>query len=145
MLYLQGPAAGTSYHVVFHTSDGVTWKPVLQNGGLDPGNPRPGVYASNESYPGPLTVTGPNSLAFVGWCPNCGNSVDLLRTSDGGKTWDRIQVAAPDKGGEPQGASFVDADHGWILLTVRTDKGPAPAVAKVIGSTVTISSQQTVP
>jgi len=141
-LVIEGVAAGTEYHGLFHTTDGATWRLVLQNGGLGQSS---GVYDSKDPYPGQMVVTGPNGLAFVTWCPACGNSVALLRTSDGGKTWDSIQVASPDKGGQPIGVSFVDPDHGWILLTVRTDKGAAPAVAKVVGSTVTISSQTTVP
>src|SRR5204862_3054578 len=114
-LVLEGVAAGTQYHGVFHTTDGSTWRLVLQNGGLSLGQ-SPDAYASKDPYAGPLTLTGANSAAFVTWCPACGNSVSLLRTSDGGKTWDRLQLAAPNKGGEPHGASFIDPDHGWILL-----------------------------
>ena len=83
-------------------------------------------------------MSGPKSAGFVAWCPAC-NSVSLLRTTDGGTSWNRLEVAGQDKGGDPTGASFVDPDHGWVLFTAQTDAGPKTAVAIIAGSEVTIS------
>ena len=140
VLLTDGGAAGHVAYVVFRTSDGTTWKPVLQEAGTSPVGSQEGAYASMDPYPGTFTVTGPNTAAFVTWCPPCGNSVSLLRTDDSGKVLGRLDVAAPDKGGEPLGVTFTDPNHGWILLMVQTNEGPGVAVAKIEGSSVVVST-----
>jgi photosystem II stability/assembly factor-like uncharacterized protein len=138
VLLTDGGAAGHLPYALFHTSDGTTWQPVLQEAGTSPLGQQAGVYASQDPYPGAFTVSGPKSAGFVAWCPAC-NSVSLLRTTDGGTSWNRLEVAGQDKGGDPTGASFVDPDHGWVLFTAQTDAGPKTAVAIIAGSEVTIS------
>jgi photosystem II stability/assembly factor-like uncharacterized protein len=138
VLLTDGGAAGHLPYALFHTDDGTTWRPVLQEAGTSPLGQKDGVYASQDPYPGTFTVSGPKSAAFVTWCPAC-NSVSLLRTSDGGTSWARLEVAGPDKGGDPTGTSFVDPDHGWVLFTAQTDAGPKPALAIIVGSEVTIT------
>jgi photosystem II stability/assembly factor-like uncharacterized protein len=145
VLLTDGGAAGHQAHVLFHTTDGTLWRPVLQEAGTSPVGQRDDVFASPDPYPGQMTVTGPNSLAFVGWCPACGNSVDLFRTDDAGTVLGRLELAAPDHGGTPQGVSFVDPNHGFVLLSVRTDKGDEAAVIAISGEEITVWSQKTVP
>jgi photosystem II stability/assembly factor-like uncharacterized protein len=145
LLLTDGGAAGHVAHVLFHTGDGTTWQPVLQESGTNPLGQRADVFESPDPYPGQMAVTGPNGLAFVGWCPACGNSVDLFRTEDGGKLLAQLELAAPDHGGTPQGVSFVDPNHGFVLLSVRTDKGDEAAVVAISGEEITVWSNKTVP
>jgi photosystem II stability/assembly factor-like uncharacterized protein len=122
VLLRDGGAAGHLAHVLFHTADaGATWTPVLQEAGTMPLGQGSDVYASDDPYPGPMSVTGaePGGLALVTWCPACGNIVWLQRTGDGGKTWERHFVVSGSEGGVPEGVSFIDPDHGWLLLTVK--------------------------
>jgi photosystem II stability/assembly factor-like uncharacterized protein len=140
VLLTDGGAAGHLAYVVFHTSDATTWHPVAQEAGTSPVGQRDDVYASQDPYPGQITPLGPNGAAFVTWCPACGNSVSLIKTTDSGKVSATLELAAPDKGGEPQGVSFSDPDHGWVLLTVRTDSSPQAAVVRIVGSEVTVST-----
>jgi len=54
----------------------------------------------------------------------CVSSQGLLRSADGGKTWDWLE---PPYGGLPRAAHFLDADRGWIAgdggEVHRTDDG----------------------
>jgi photosystem II stability/assembly factor-like uncharacterized protein len=140
VLLTDGGAAGHLAYVVFHTSDAATWQPVAQEAGTSPVGQRDDVYASQDPYPGQITPFGPNGAAFVTWCPACGNSVSLIKTADHGQVSATLELAAPDKGGEPRGVSFSDPDHGWVLLTVRTDSGPEAEVVTIVGSDVTVST-----
>jgi photosystem II stability/assembly factor-like uncharacterized protein len=139
LLLTDGGAAGHLAYVVFHTGDGMTWRPVAQEAGTSPLGQRDDVYGSKDPYPGQITPFGPNGAAFVTWCPACGNSVSLIKTGDD-KVSATFDLAAPDEGGEPQGVSFTDPDHGWVLLTVRTDGGTRAALIRIAGTNITVST-----
>jgi photosystem II stability/assembly factor-like uncharacterized protein len=142
VLLSDGGAAGHLAHAVFHSGDGgKSWQAVLQDEFTSPlGADQAGVYASSDPYPGPLAAAGAGSLVFVTWCPACGSgSISALRTTDGGATWERVDVAGPDGGGDPSGSSFVDPLRGWIVFTSQASGSPKTTVAVITWPKVTLS------
>jgi photosystem II stability/assembly factor-like uncharacterized protein len=135
-----GGAAGHLAHALFHSGDaGISWQAVLQDEFTSPlGADRTGIYASSDPYPGPLATAGSGSLVFVTWCPACG-SISAVQTTDGGATWERVEVAGQDQGGEPSGSSFVDPGNGWIVFTSQASGSPKTTVARVAWPKVTLS------
>ena len=58
---------------------------------------------------------------------------DVLKTSDGGRTWARVANGCPARFGPPIAISFVDLRHGWIACNETYGAG---AAAKGIAETV---------
>jgi photosystem II stability/assembly factor-like uncharacterized protein len=106
---LAGNPKDLSESTLFHTTDGgINW----------------------TSTPAPF---GMGRLQFLdeqnGWAManfNCGAGscgVDIFKTTDGGKSWDRVSTASPDNntqlnvlpfGGDKNGMTFLDMQHGWV-------------------------------
>jgi photosystem II stability/assembly factor-like uncharacterized protein len=114
LLHTDGGAAGHLPYALFSTPDGGSWSPVLQEAGTRPLGQVAGAFDAQDPYPGPLFGFEDGKALFVGWCPACGNSVAAYSTSDRGATWDRTVVV--DSGAVPVGMSFVDREHGWLLV-----------------------------
>lgn len=54
-------------------------------------------------------------------------SVTVFRTADGARSWQRAIFSGPS--GSPAQMTFVDAEHGWLVMQAMTPEGIAGAVA----------------
>jgi photosystem II stability/assembly factor-like uncharacterized protein len=111
-------AAGHTAFVVFR-SDGETNTAVLQEAGTHPMGSDQGIAEAANPQPGPVVAFDESAAAVVTWCPPCGGdlaSVSFERTDDAGVTWAHPDVFGSNVPAEPLGTSFVDPDHGWVLV-----------------------------
>jgi photosystem II stability/assembly factor-like uncharacterized protein len=122
VLGTDGGAAGHLPYVLFSAKAGPKVTPVLQEAGTRPMGTAKGIVDAQDPYPGPFVAFDARNALFVGWCPACGNSMALYATTDGGKRWERAELAS--QGASPLGMSFADRDHGWILFQKVGSKGP---------------------
>jgi photosystem II stability/assembly factor-like uncharacterized protein len=75
--------------------------------------------AASNPYPGPLSAPDAQNARFITWCPACGGElpfVSLETTQDRGANWSNSMILDSKEPAEPLGISFVDRDHGWVLL-----------------------------
>jgi photosystem II stability/assembly factor-like uncharacterized protein len=106
-------------YVVFHTTDGTGFTPVMDEGYFSVDYPTIHLNNNNQNIgiqPGPFTVHGDEEAFFTGW-----GAVQLLltRTVDDGKSFAGTDIGAhidtlPDSS-TPVGISFADATHGWLV------------------------------
>jgi photosystem II stability/assembly factor-like uncharacterized protein len=67
---------------------------------------------------------------FLGQCPACNpQHVTVLRTRDGGASWDRRVV----NGFFPTGLAFADPDHGWMTTLVEASRRRSAILATTDG------------
>lgn len=66
-----------------------------------------------------------SSVASIATPQADGTSTQVLHTIDGGQTWQRAIIPMPF----PRQISFVDAQHGWLLASVRPLGGAAESVS----------------
>ena len=52
---------------------------------------------------------------------------DILRTTDGGKTWKAVTPPEPNRAGRPAVASFLDATHAWVNYAQLPSSTPPTA------------------
>lgn len=59
------------------------------------------------------------------WSPGrqLSKSAIVLRTSDGGRTWVRTEIAAREQAPYPKAITFIDAEHGWLVLSYGAAAG----------------------
>lgn len=106
-------------YVVFHTTDGAGFIPVMDEGYFSVDYPTIHLDNNNQNIGiqlGPFTVYGDQDAFFTGW-----GAVQLLltRTVDNGKSFTSTDIGAhidtlPDYG-STFGISFTDATHGWLV------------------------------
>lgn len=100
-----------SEHGVLRTMDGgLQWKNVTPADAM----------ITRESIANFLTVP----LAWIATPQGNGTTSQIVRTVDGGQTWQQSTVPAV----ELRQMTFVDAQHGWILAGWGTEGGAAEAV-----------------
>ncbi len=91
------------------------------NGGLQWKNVTPqNIQLTRESIAEFLTA----SLAWVATPQANGTMAQVLRTADGGQTWQQSTIQAAFL----KQITFIDSLHGWILSGWGTKEGPAEAV-----------------
>jgi len=124
-------------YVVFHSTNGAAFAPVLAEGYF--ASLYPSVHllgdANLGAQPGPFTVSGGQAAFFVGWYPE---QLQLTVTLDNGRTFVKYPVGRPAGPSEPDffspmGISFADTTHGWLVGSSRVGatgggKGPRPGV-----------------
>jgi photosystem II stability/assembly factor-like uncharacterized protein len=113
-LHMIDPTTGwaLSEHEILRTADGgLHWKNVTPAG----------ATITRESVASFLTA----SLAWVATPQANGTTSQIVRTADSGQTWQQSTVPMVYL----KQMTFVDAQHGWILVGWNTGGGPAEAVA----------------
>ena len=142
-LLVYGGDAGMSQmaYVVFHTTDGTGFTPVMYEGYFSGAYPT--IHLDNNqnigAQPGTFTVWGGQAAFFTGWYPD---QLLLTRTLDNGQSFARSDIGKADDTSvpdffSPMGISSADATHGWLvgsrksrgILLYTTDGGtfkPAP-------------------
>ena len=101
-----------SEHAVLSTTDGgLQWKNVTP----------PNIQLTRESIADFLTA----SLAWVATPQTNGTTAQVLRTTDGGQTWQQSTIQATFL----KQITFIDSQHGWILSSWSATGGPAEAVS----------------
>lgn len=126
-LFIGGSGMSQTSYSVYHTSDGIDWRPVV-NGATAGGGPGPGdaahaptgplVPGGLGSSPGPLVATADNAAYMVGECSACGAGMsDIVQTTDGGRHW-TSPVTIADVQGLPTLAdlSFPTPTTGWLAI-----------------------------
>jgi photosystem II stability/assembly factor-like uncharacterized protein len=115
-----GAGAGHVAWALFRTVEGGPQaEPVLQDTFTHPVGQGGGVPEASNPQPGQLAILDGLTARVITWCPPCGGDapyVSLERTDDGGATWIDPTVVDATHPGEPLGISFLDPDHGWVLL-----------------------------
>jgi photosystem II stability/assembly factor-like uncharacterized protein len=136
-LLVYGGDAGMSQmaYVVFHTTDGTGFTPVMYEGYFSGDYPtiHPASSQNAGAQPGKFTVWGTKAAFFTGWYPD---QLLLTRTVDNGKTFTSSDIGKPDDTTvpdffSPMGISFADDTHGWLagsqkgrgILLYTTDGG----------------------
>jgi hypothetical protein len=123
-------AAGHTAFVVFRV-DGSGAAPVLQEAGTHPMGTDQAIPEAANPQPGPVVAFDGSAAAIVTSCPPCGGdlpSVSFEDTADGGVTWGHATVVGSNPPGTPLGVTFVDADHGWALLSTPGGGGSSTTV-----------------
>jgi|GEM_PF-5092346 len=104
--------------------DGGRWKVVM-----DPSESGFNRTSALDAQTGAFGATGKGHGWWLGSCPQCQpERVSLTTTSDAGAAFQRriIESSGPSLSGlVPDGVSFIDARHGWVLLT-DTPQGRSP-------------------
>jgi|SRR6266542_5948464 len=120
VLVTDGGAAGHIAYAMFRIAGGDSQaQPILQDSYTHPLGQGRDIPESSNPYPGPLTAIDGQIARLLTWCPACGGdmpSVSLERTEDGGATWTDPTVVDSSPPREPLGISFLDTEHGWVLL-----------------------------
>lgn len=120
-LLVYGGDAGMSQmaYVVFHTTDGSGFTPLMYEGYFS--GDYPTIHLDNSAnigaQPGPFTVSGDKSAFFVGWYPD---QLQLTRTVDNGRSFTRFDIGKGDDTTvpdffSPMGVGFADTTHGWLV------------------------------
>jgi photosystem II stability/assembly factor-like uncharacterized protein len=126
MVYGGDAGLGNIAYVVFHTTDGARFTPVMDEGYMSPDYPT--IHLDNSQNigmrPEPFTVRGDQDAFFTGW-----SAVQFLltRTVDNGKSFTSSDIGAhidtlPDSS-TPVGISFADATHGWLVGSNQSGQG----------------------
>lgn len=110
-----GGGAGHVPYALFHTSDGINWDPVLQEGTAAPFEDER-VHLSEDPYPGPFDAPSQRTAFLLASCPPCDGTSAITRTIDGGTSWKRFDLPQ-DVRGEPIGLSFIDEKKGWAAVS----------------------------
>jgi hypothetical protein len=87
--------------------------------------PHPGVSVTTESpgsYAGPISAISPTSAAFLDWCPACESVPWDLVTGAGTSIIREGNVAQLT---QPESASFLSTQLGWVVGTVTNDQSGA--------------------
>jgi photosystem II stability/assembly factor-like uncharacterized protein len=105
--WVVGGRGGTSYDklkpVIMHTADGgKSWEDRLQNSGID--------FPSGE-WGWKIQFLNPQ-IGFVSLEND--SAAAILKTSDGGQSWKRIEIRDPQKNVELEGVGFIDEKVGWV-------------------------------
>ena len=107
-------AAGTRPYVVFRTEDGGP-QPVLQERSSSPLGETEKIYAAEDPQPGPFDAVSPHAAFFLNYCPPCGPTFAVIRTLDGGESWQRFDLPQEVQG-DPMGFSLIDENNGWAAI-----------------------------
>ena len=138
--WVVGGEGGTDYPdlkpVVLFTADGgETWENRLQNSGID--FPR-GEWGWKIQFLTP-------QIGFVSLEND--TAAAILKTTDGGQNWKRIEVKDPQKNVDLEGIGFIDEKVGWVggwghgfMADTPTAPPAAPPTAARPGSTPTRSA-----
>jgi Photosynthesis system II assembly factor YCF48 len=87
--------------------------------------PQPGVHAQGPGpYSGPFSAISPSAAVFTGWCAPCGPGAGTapqdLVTGSGALLTQEGDISGLN---EPEAASFVSAQLGWVMGLVLDDRG----------------------
>jgi len=125
VLFQGGGAAGSEGYAAYASrDDGVGWQPVVVSPILVGSDPAFKGVTPLDAYSGPFAATSATHAVFLGQCPACAPRVTVLRTEDGGASWDRHQIA----GFVPTGLAFADAEHGWMTTQIGGLEGTRSAI-----------------
>ncbi|MDA8334663.1 MAG: hypothetical protein M0Z41_06695 [Peptococcaceae bacterium] len=106
-------------YVLFHTTDGAGFFPVMDEGYFS--GAYPSIHLDNNrnigGQPGTFTVYGDQAAFFTGWYPD---QLQLTSTGDDGNSFSRFAIGKSDDTTvpdffSPMGISFADATHGWLV------------------------------
>ncbi len=101
-----------SEHAILRTTDGgLQWKNVTP----------PNTLLTRESIAEFLTT----SLTWVATPQASGTTTQVIRTSNGGQSWQQSTIQATNL----KQITFIDSQHGWILAGWEATGGPAEAVS----------------
>jgi len=125
-LFLGDSAAGSQAYAAYASADaGATWRPVVVAPILTGSDPAFHGVAQLDAYAGPFAAVTPSEAVFLGQCPACDpQHVTVLRTQDGGTTWERHVI----NGFVPTGLAFADAEHGWMTTQLGGYPGRHAAI-----------------
>ncbi len=126
MVYGGDAGAGNIAYVVFHTADGASFTPVLDEAYMSPDYPT--IHLNNSRNlvirPGTITVHGDQDAFFMGygW-----DDLFLIRTVDNGKSLTSFDIGSQSDTltdiGLPVSLSFADTMHGWLVGTDHNGQG----------------------
>lgn len=119
-LLIAGGGAGMSQlaYVVFHTTNGRSFTPVLDEGYF--ASLYPAVHLAEGhnlgAQPGPFAVCGNRTAIFLGWYPD---QLQLTRTADAGRTFAKYKIGGTDVKNAPNffsplAISCVNGTHAWL-------------------------------
>src|SRR5256885_14693236 len=103
-----GWAAGSGTNRILRTGDGGSHWDDASPRGAQPGNWTTFFLDANNAWVASSLQPGSDTPDF---------SVHVYRTSDGGKNWNNAGVVAAGQGW-PASMSFVDASHGWLVMSL---------------------------
>ena len=112
--------AGHEPYVLYRTLDsGQHWQAMLEEQYSSPGYPTVHAPQGPGTYPGPLVIVNAATAMFLGWSAAEGGTIEIFRTTNGGRTWKGSVILAL-RGADPRpfALAFADPTHGW-LATVR--------------------------
>jgi photosystem II stability/assembly factor-like uncharacterized protein len=126
MVYGGDAGAGNVAYVVFHTTDGASFTPVLDEAYMS--GDYPTVHLDNSRNlvirPGTITVHGDQDAFFMGFGVD---DLFLIRTVDNGKSFVSFDMGSQGDTltdtGRPVALSFADATHGWLVGTQNDGQG----------------------
>ena len=112
-----GSGAATSHapYLGYATQDGSRWHLVMEEGYIEQAA-RPQLHAPEGpgSYPGPFSVIGDDTAAFVGYLPPIGYGAAPLdiATAGGSQLASKGYVAGITR---PSGTAFLTPEEGWVV------------------------------
>lgn len=129
----EGAALGNSPYLAYATTDGITWRPVLEEGYIE-GALRPQLHAPNGpgSYPGPFSVISPATAVFAGEDPAGAGSTPLVEATNGGASL--IRTGRITHMASATSIAFTDPEHGWAT-GIENSTDQAGSTTYVIEST----------
>lgn len=125
-----GAANHKPYVLYRSTAGGQNWTAIFAEAYTGPSYPTVRPQAPEPgSYPGPFDAVNERVLFLLAWDSSGNGTVNLVRTDDGGRSW-QVRPIPPLAGGSPShlGLSFVDGSHGWVI------SGPA-GQEKIVATT----------
>ena len=108
-----GWAAGSGTNRILRTADGGSHWDDAGPRGAQPGNWTSFFLDANNAWVASSLQPGSGSADY---------SVEIYRTADGGRTWQRTGKAMADAGW-PAGLDFVDSRHGWLFMRLGAAAG----------------------
>ncbi len=108
-----GWAAGSGTNRILRTADGGSHWDDAGPRGAQPGNWTTFFLDANNAWVASSLQPGSGSADY---------SVEIYRTADGGRTWQRTGTAMADAGW-PAGLDFVDSRHGWLFMRLGAAAG----------------------